>query len=473
LAAESRAVERQAWMGEDKLRLTFVFALLLTAPGLWAQEQEKQQETVSPEVTAPAEDSGPGLLSRGGFSWIRGETENLKFRPYAGAEMVYGGGMGTTSVDAQGRRVEVNAAGVNARYGVAGVKDWKKTEVQLDYRGSYRHYSEESFFDGAENSLLLSVNHAVNKRITVQFGQEAALYQNSVNLPGGLGSSYNPLASSLSGNELFDSPTAIVMSQGRVIYQRTARLSMSAGGSGFLVRRRSDVLMGMNGYVASGDIAYRMNRQSTIGVEYSFTHFGFINQFGTSDIHGVFLNYSNRLNRDWELALRLGGYRANMVRLSQVTIDPAIAALLGQGFAYEIVDRNVYAPGGDLHLTRRMRWGTWSVKYTRSVVPGNDVYLTSKNDSAGTAVSYNGTKRIAVNANVSYNRYSSLSQTVGTYNGYGGGGGVSIQLNRSFSLVGRANVYQRAVRNSSLSRFVTQATVGIMWSPGDYPLAIW
>lgn len=451
-----------------KLALAAVL-LLLTASGLWAQA-----EAVEPIVSRPAEDrGGPSLLSRAGFSSVRGEYETLTFRPYAAVEAVYGSGLGTTTVDAQGTRVLVDAYGVTGRYGVAGRKQWKKTDLELDYRGGFSHYSEHSFYDGADNSLLLSVTHQINKRVSVQFDQEAAIYNRSFNLPAAFGSSMNGLASSLTGNELFDSPTGMLMSMGRVIFQKTARLSMSAGGAGYLMRRRSAALMGMNGYLASGDVAYRLSRFSTIGVEYQFMHFDFTNMFGASDAHNVAMNYSVRMGRNWEMALRLGGYRVNIVRLTQVKIDPALAALLGQSYTVGIMDRTTYAPNGDLRLTRTFRRGAWSAGVSRRVVPGSDVYLTSKSDMAQTSFSYDGSRRVAVFGNLSYTRYASLSQQVGRYQGYGGGGGVSVRLSRSFSLVGRVNSERREVKNSSLDRVITQATVGIAWSPGEYPLAIW
>lgn len=453
------------------MRLVFAIVLFWTLPGLWAQET--QTETVAPEVAEQKEDRGPGLLSRGGFSWIRGEAENLTFRPYLGVDMVYGGGLGTTTFNSEGRLVETNSVGAEARYGVAGVKDWKKTEVQLDYRGAFRHYAKDSYYDGLDNSLLLSVSHRPSKRVTVEFGQQAAVYNRSSALPGGLGASYNTLAPALSGNEIFDSPTRMLMSLGRVTFNRSARLSVSAGGAGFLVRRRSAVLMGLNGYMASGDVAYRLSRSSTIGAEYAFTHFGFIHQYGSADMHGVFLNYTSRLDRNWELALRAGGYRTNVWRLGVVSIDPAIAALIGQGQALEIMNNTLYAPAADLRLTRRFRQGTWSAAYSRSVSPGSDIYLTSKNDSVSTSVYYSGSRRVAVNGNLRYNRYSGIAQRIGVFNGYGGGGGVSIRLGRAFSLVGRASAFRREIEGASLTRVITQASVGVLWSPGDYPLAIW
>ena len=429
---------------------------------------------MAPDVSPQPEDSGgPSILSRGGFASVRKGSENAHLRPYAGVDLIYDGGLGTVSVDSQGRLNSINAYGVSARYGVAGVKDWKQTELEMDYRGGFRHYNSGQYFDGADNSLLLSVRHEASRRVAVEFSEEAALYQRSYSLPASMGSSYNTLSSGLTGNELFDTPTGVLMSMGRVTFQRTARMSMSAAGAGFLVRRRSQALAGLTGYFASGDVAYRLNRFSTIGVDYSFTHFDFTGQFGSSDMHGVSVDYSVRFNKRWEMAIRAGGYRVRVLRLGLVTLDPAIALLLGQSQGVEIVDRTIYAPNGDIRLTRAFRRGSWSAGYSRTMLPGNGVYLMSKSDSAQTSVSYNGWRRVALFGQASFTKYSAISQTLGRYRGIGAGGGLSAQLSRSFSLVARANVQRREVTHSSLSRVAPQLTVGIAWSPGDYPLAIW
>ncbi|MGE5568202.1 MAG: hypothetical protein ACM3S5_04110 [Rhodospirillales bacterium] len=414
---------------------------------------------------------GPAILSRGGAATV-GREELFTLRPYVSINGIYDTGLSTLSVDSTGEIPFSDGYGAEARVGVAGSHSWRNTLLDLDYRGSFRHYTQKTYYDGIDNSLNVAVRHHKSRKFIFELGQTAARYSRSFFLPAGFGMPYNPLGTSLTGNELFDTPTTVLMSTGRTIYQKSARLAFGGQGTGFLVRRRSEALAGATGFGAIGDITYRLSRFQTIGVDYSFNRFDYTGMFGSSDIHGIAFNYAARLSKRWEMALRIGGYRVESERLTRVALDPVLAKIFGQTTGIDIFHGVGYSPLAEIRLTRGFRRGSWTVAYGRAVVPGNGVYLTSNYDSASAGFTYNGWRRVSIQGGAAYSSYSSLSQTLGKYENYTAGGGASIKLNKFFSLITRVDGRRYNI-SESYSKTAYRATMGLAWSPGDYPLSIW
>lgn len=418
-----------------------------------------------------SEYQGPAILSRGGAATVsRGEL--FRLRPYVTINGIYDTNLSTLSLDPSGEIPADDGYGAEARVGVAGSHSWRNTLLDLDYRGSFRHYTQKTYYDGIDNSLDVNVRHHRSRRLIFELGQSAARYSRSFFLPAGFGTAYNPLNAGLTGNDLFDTPTTVLMSTGRVIFQKSVRLAFGGQGMGFLVRRRSEALAGATGFGATGDITYRLGRFHTIGVDYSFNRFDFTGMFGSSDIHGIAFNYAARLSKRWEMALRIGGYRVETLRLTRVVLDPVLAAIFGQQTGIDIFHGTGYSPLAEIRFTRGFRRGSWTVAYGRSVAPGNGVYLTSNYDSASAGFTYNGWRRVSIQGGAAYTSYSSLSQTIGKYKNYTAGGGASIKLNKFLSLITRVDGRQYNI-SQTYRKAAYRATVGLAWSPGDYPLSIW
>ena len=467
----------------DHLRLLLVPTCLFLAAGGWAQEPPPGAPT-QPAPIGPTEPSdaseqqapeygGPAILSRGGMATVARASETINLRPYVTISGVYYDGLGTLSVDQQGRASTVGSFGEEARFGLTGTHSWKRTEIEVDYRGVFRHYSHRAYFDGMDNSLILTLRHEVSRHVKLEFEENASRYSNSFSMPYSMVSYYNPMLYGLTGNELFNSPTSVLMSAFRAIYQRTSRLSFGTGASGFLVRRRPDALMGVTGAQLTGNMAYRLSRYQTIGLEYSYNRFDFTRQVGFSEFHGVAIDYAVRVGPHWEFGLRAGGFRVRSQQVVLVPIDPAVAAIFGLTSGTEIANRTTFAPNLEGHLTRGFRRGSWSASYVRTVMPGNGVYLTSGADRAQTAYSYTGLSKVTLQCRIGYDRLSSLSQTIGRYRSYSGGAGATVRLARALSLIGQVDRRHYDANGSALQRSSFQTNLGLSWSPGERPLAIW
>jgi hypothetical protein len=453
-------------------------------PTVPEQVPETKQLPETPEASQEPEYGGPAILSRGEPPSVRTSGELVRIRPFIAANAIYDTGLAAVSLEPTGNLSFDDAYGAQLEFGAQGEHAWRHSALALDYRGGFHHYNRRTYYDGTDHTLTLRYQRRLSRRVSFELDQGGISSQRTMfGGIGGAGAStttfYDPRFSGLSGDELFDNPTRGLFSTGRLIYQHSFRTSFSAAASGFFIRRRSSALLGAQGYYAIGDVAYRLGRYQTIGFDYNFNHFDFTRQFGSTDIHGVSMNYSARLSRAWEFAMRVGAYRAEVSRVQQVELDPVIAAILGQRTGLETFHTIVYIPHLEGSLTRSFRRATFSVNYTRLIMPGNGVFATSGRDQAGINYNYAGFRRVALHFSLGYTSYSSVGESLGRYRGYTGAAGLSIRLSRSFSLIARTDARRYYIAGAAaaaitpFNRISQRVVLGIAWSPGEYPLSLW
>ena len=135
-------------------------------------------------------------------------------------------------------------------------------------------------------------------------------------------------------------------------------MSFDFGGDGFVVRRQSLLLAGLNGYSARASVAYRLTRRQTISASYDNTYFDFQRAFGeftaAKPRARVFDRVSPAIGTS---ARRPEAVRVDTLGLTQVPLDPAIAALIGQNFADGDLHQRVYLPVAEARLIRRLQSG--------------------------------------------------------------------------------------------------------------------
>lgn len=453
-----------------------------------AQEPAQQPvQRIEPEVIQPIQPAdvpaeateagtdyrGPTILSRGGQPSTQRASELFTIQPFVTLDAVYDTGLATVGVDNQGRLDFESAYGAEATFGVTGARSWRHSGLAIDYRGAARHYSKKTFYDGSDHTLMLRYDNQVARRWLVSLTQGATSFSRGTGLPFGVVQGYDPTFGMLTGHELFDSRTNAILSSGQAVYQKSARLSFAMGASGFVVRRRSDALVGALGWSAIGDVAYRLGRYSTIGIEYDFSRFEYQGQYGMSDAHGLAVNYSRRLNRWWELSLRAGGLRVETSRVQIVQLDPAIAAIIGQTQGISAFHDYVYLPQYTARLTRVFQRSSLSVGYARTVTPGNGVYLTSGTEMFDALYTNRLSRLVAFSFGAGASRLKALSQDLANYRSYSGRAGVSFRLRSSLSALARVEFRSQSVNSTQLDRDSFRAAVGIGWTPGEYPVSVW
>jgi hypothetical protein len=416
---------------------------------------------------------GPSILSRDKSLIGERGGKLIDFRFYGEVTGIYDSGLTPLATNAQGNLINVGAAyGVEAGFGVIGSRRWKRDKLSLEYKGGYRHYSTNNLVQGLDQFLNLAYSRQLKRRLILDLKETVG----TVSLANGA-FSYLPLSNTdlfaIPANELFDIRTNFVQSRVDLIWQKTARLSFGLGGDGFVVRRSSLALAGLNGYNAHANAAYRLTRRQTVSADYNYTYFDFQRAFGNAKLQSGSLGYSIALSRQWDLSLRAGGLRIDALGLTQVAIDPAIAAIVGRNFANVSFLRVVYAPLAEAQLMRRFNRSSLTLGYSIGATPGNGVYLTSRQNAGSVGYSYAGYRRWTVGLNASYNDLSAVGQTLGKYTNLQGGTGVTYKVARETHIQLRYDYRHYTTQNSFYQKDSNRVSLGLAFSPGETPLAIW
>lgn len=414
---------------------------------------------------------GPSILTRGAAPSNTAVSET-GIRPYFLVQGSFDNGLTGAGTDSQGHVSNVNAYGVQGQAGLYGEHQWRRTLLELDYRGDFRHYTSNSGFDGSNHLLRLGLIRSLSRHSQLKLLEMAGTYSRSY--LAGLSYYDGNTFQDLPSNELFDNRVNYFLTSATYIFQKTARLSFSAGGDGFLVRRQSSALYGVTGGTARGDVAYRINRRTTIGLNYEFSHFDFTKALGGSDVHTLGINYSTRISRLWELSAFMGGSRVESLFLNKVTLDPIVAAILGETAGLEVAHNIRWAPAVEARLARAFHRASLTLQYTRRINPGNGIYLTSQGQSAIGSFNYTGVRYWSFNISGGYNSMRALIQSIGNYQATYVGVGTTRHLANDFYLTSRIDNRRYDLGPvADFSRNPLRIVFGFGWSPGDHPLSVW
>ena len=417
---------------------------------------------------------GPGIMSRGAGDIGERSGQPVSVRFFADVTGVYDNGIQPFSVNPNGTLVTVNGLyGVQLDFGAYGQYQGKQSVVGLDYKGNFYHYPDNQFYDGTTHNLALGYTYQKSRRIafdlralagttTLGYGSGsfgvASIPTDIVNQPTSL---------------LFDNRTYYGQGTADVNFIASARTSYTIGGDVFAVRREASGLAGLNGWNARSSVQHRLSRQKTIGLVYQHMFYNFPPAFGQSDTDMIEAFFSTTLGRRWTFNVHGGGFRTDVQGLSIVQLNPVIAALLGQSFGVQAFNRTDMYPSGTALLMGRFRTTSVQATYARTVIPGNGVYLTSRQDSASAGISYTGIKKWNFGLNGGYYRISSIGQAIPTYGQFTGGAGITYGLTRSLHIVARYDVRHQDISLVGLRETGSRATIGLAFSPGNVPLSLW
>lgn len=419
---------------------------------------------------------GPSILSRGtGNSGDRvGEVNAFKF--FAGASGVYDNGLTPLSVDPSGNLISVNHLwGLEANAGAYGRHRWSHGSIGMDYTGDYRNYTAKSFYNGSDNVVGLDTAVDLTKRLSLVARVKAGSVSRALSTANGFVTTPDELLG-VPTSEVFDNRSYYLQTSEQVVYQKTARLSFSAAGNGFFVRRHSKALVGVDGYGASGTIAYRLNRRSTVDLGYTFLHFDYPRAFGEANIHQLTVGYSRLLSQRWQAGIMAGTMSMNTIGITDIKLDPAVAALFGgQTNSFAAFDKTKYLPVGTATVVGHYKRNDVNFSFSQAPNPGNGVYLASSNRSANATYTYTGISHWLFTGIYTFSSLDSVGQAgLGTYSYSSVGAGVSYRLGRNVYANLRADGRSVQIdRQSGLSRLGSRIVLGITYSPGERPLNIW
>jgi hypothetical protein len=146
-------------------------------PGAIQPTEPGVQPTVQPSIappqdaeTPPAEPEygGPAILSRGGTASIRTPSENIKIRPYVSITGSYDSGITPVILNSGGNVVEQGSAGIDLEFGLNGYHRWRTATLGIDYKGVYRNYTTNTYYNGTDQTLGLIFQKPI-LRWSIQF----------------------------------------------------------------------------------------------------------------------------------------------------------------------------------------------------------------------------------------------------------------------------------------------------------------
>jgi len=452
---------------------------LLAAGFAMAQEQQQplgQKATQQNPDDQQAQDQtyqGPSILSRDSSLLSEPGGKLGDFRVYAEVTGIYDTGLVPLVTNAQGSLVSVGAAyGVETGFGVIGSRTWKRDRLSIEYKGAYRQYSVNDVVQGLDQFLNLRYSHAMKRRMFLDLKETVGSVANTNGSFAYLPLTNNDLFA-IPANELFDIRTRFAQSRIDLTFQKTDRLSFSVGGEGYVVRRSSLLLAGLDGYDAHANVAYRLTRHQTVSANYNHTYFDFQQAFGNSTLQSVSLGYSLGLSRRWDLKLRAGGLKIDQLGVMQVAIPPAIAEIVGQNFANVTFRATTYVPLEEASLEGHFERSSLKLSYLVGASPGNGVYLTSRQTSGTVGYSYTGYRRLALGLHGGYNELSAVGQNLGQYTNLQGGTGITYKIARETHLELRYDYRHYTTQNNIYQKDSSRVSLGLAFSPGEAPLAIW
>jgi hypothetical protein len=434
-------------------------------------------------ATGYAQYGGPALLTRGQAPTAMGATQ-IDFRPFLTVNAGYSTGLNGVSVDANGKPTEADSLSLGITAGVSGLHSWKHTLVGLDYRASFSHYTKQAFFDGSEQSLSLGITHMLSRHVMVSVRNSAGMHSQSLTTPTLLQTiPFDPLTTYIPTNDFFDNRTVYLSTQADLRVIKSTRLSYDIGGDIFITRRRSTALYGNYGYAARGDLQYRLSRRSTIGASYGYTHYDFKGILSSTDVHTFNGTYAIGISKTLEIGTVVGVSFLETKFKRVVPIDPVVAAVicpppeLSNGIpcvATQLFYTRVYTPSISARLSKTIPRGVLFLSGGHSVVPGNGLFLTSKQTSISGGYSYTGLKRWSINTSATYSNSTSVGNVLGQYAGVGLNANVARHLRGPLHFVGGAGAHRYQSQDfRNYNRWIYNVNVGFGFTPGDIPIRLW
>jgi hypothetical protein len=432
-------------------------------------------EMPDPSVARDPQDSnydGPSILSRRVSLSSQTKVAMNAFGLYAQIIGVYDSGLAPVSA-LQGKPVVAVAGfGQETNFGANASHHWRRGKLSIEYRGSYRRYSNAPAFDGLDQFLQLTYSEALSRHLTLDVKSTLG----TTTLANGA-FAYFPLASldriGIPTDELFDNRTSYLQSRVDLTWHLTPRWSLDFGGDGFVVRRASLLLAGLNGYNARASVAYRLTRRQTISASYANTYFDFQRAFGDSRLETAAIGYSIGLTREWDLSTLAGGVRVDTLGLTEVPIDPAIAAIIGQDFAVVTFTNTLYLPVAEVRLVRSFKAASLTFEYSSGVTPGNGLYFTSRKTSGAVAYSYRAGGNLEARVNAGYNQLSALGQALGKYSNLQGGIQVLVKLTGDTYFDVRYDYRHYTTGDAILQKDSNRVSLGVAFSLGETSAVAW
>ena len=413
----------------------------------------------------------PVVVARGAIPYMGNEQGAPRLRFYTHVDGYYGSSLSNASTDLVTKKEETQndpTEAVEFGIGASGYHRWERSTVAVDYHSSFRRYSRNRPDEGGDHLLSLGLRRELTPRWKLSLAESAGRFSRQF--------LYNPFSAldpALTGvprNDVFDDRTDFLSTVAEIIYQQSPRLSFGVGGRGYLVRRQSQLLVGLNSYQGNTGVAYALTPTKSISIDYGYARYAYTRNAGNADTQDVGLGFSQRLGPHSELGLRAGGYRVGQETLTQVEVNPALVPIVGRNVTLRSSHRAHFHPSLEAGLKRQFHYSSVSIGYLLGIDPGNGVYLLSRRQSVEVGYTYAGIRRMRLGFSTGYGNYRSFLQNAGQYRNFRAGGGLTYKIIDALQFVTRfdANRFEVPVTGFGKDRY--QVTIGLAFVSREIPI---
>ena len=313
--------------------------------------------------------------------------------------------------NASGGTIYGNAFGWDAGGGVSLRHTLRDGGISLNYSGSYHDYRSVTTSSGEQQTLALAYTKRFNRHWSMSANVSAGIL--------GYGSSFysgSSITSTTPGNP-FSSETRFANAGLSMSYAQTRRLSYVFSGSFFYNGYVTPKALASNplgdppsvrGVSGGASVLYRLTARTTVGGSYNHSYYHYSGGVGTSNIDSGTVTLSHQFANHWQLDLSGG---ANHSASSGIAVTPVTFLLAGQpilAYCECPYNRKITSPAYQGTLTKFIRHASFSLTGGQSVLAGNGLYLTSRDEFANGSFSYS-TRHTNIGFGGNYSRLSSVS----------------------------------------------------------------
>jgi hypothetical protein len=416
---------------------------------------------------------GPGVASLGAGDIGMRSGEQLDLRFYAGVSGVVDTNLQPFTLDAQGNLLRIhNLYGVQANVGAYGMHRWKRALLGLDYGGNYHHYVNSDSYNGSDQHLNLGYTLEPSRHWTLDLHESVGTYS-VVNSELSTAASNDPNSVFTPSLLLFDARTTFLQSSAYATYLQSARTSFTFGGSGFLQDQKQQGLSNSGGYTLTGSMQRRMSKASSVGFNYSYSHYEYPAFHSTSDSNTYHGTFATSIGRFWTFSVEAGITISEINSQITYQLGPELAALFGVPSLTENNYTRTLYPSGTATLQRKFRHASVAFHYNRGLYSGNGATGTARQENADMVFSYTGIRKVNLGVSGGHYVLTSIGQSTGKFTTFTGAAGITYTLGRGIGVTARYSVNQLQVDLGGYTRTSTGASVGLTFSPGAVPLALW
>jgi len=418
--------------------------------------------------------AGPAVLTRTYAVERPSLPENSKFQPFVGIRQVADTGLNSISNATTGKPINRFSYGDLINFGIDGRHYWRHDLLQASFSGDYSYYGANSGFNGLNISGSLDYTHVVTRRIRLSVVNHTSHFSRNNNLSNpSLSPDLTVANVNLSTNpnaQIFDQSTTQSSNTVSLTWQQSARISFNFSGTSFFVKRGGNGLINSQGLQAAADYSYRMSKRTTAGLYYAYSYYKFSGGLGNTSTNSLGLIFSHSFTGRTELRLRGGVSQVENLGITSVSIDPTIAALLGQTAG--LVQLYSKSTPGDFSasLTRDLRRNRSAhVAFNRSTSPGNGVFLTSTQTLYDAGFDFKLARRYNASIGVGQTTLQSQSQMIGSYGNDFARFSASRKLQKDMEAVFTFDYRHFQITNTPMLRNQYRITLGFSWSNPDFP----